>query len=72
MSDGFISGTLPGNTQYSQDTDIHNPGGIRTHNTSKRVTESPSLKPCGTGIDDVGYRNANHGIFTHEIQYYGR
>jgi len=69
MSDGFISGTVPDNTQYSQDTDIHTSGGIRTHNPSNRVAASPRLIPCGTGIDDVGYRNANHDIFIYEIRY---
>ena len=29
--------SLPDNTQHSQQTDIHAPGGIRTHNLSKRV-----------------------------------
>jgi hypothetical protein len=72
MNDGFISGTLPANTQNSQDTGIHKPDGFRTHNTSKRVAESPSLELCGTWIDDLEYRNANHGIFTHEIKYYRR
>jgi len=67
MSDGFISGTAPDNTQYSQDTGIHTPGGIRTPIPSKRAAAGPSLKPCGTGIDDVEYRNANRGIFIHEI-----
>ena len=71
MSDGFISGTVPDNTQYSQGTDIHTPGGIRTRNPSKRVA-GPSLKPCGTGIEDLGYRNVNYGIFKYEIQYYRR
>jgi len=65
MSDGFISWTLPDNTQYSQDTDIHNPGGIRTYNPSNQVAAGPSLKHCGAGIDDLGYKNANHGIFVY-------
>jgi len=29
---------LPDSTQYSQETDIYTPGGIRTHNPSKRAT----------------------------------
>jgi L-ascorbate metabolism protein UlaG (beta-lactamase superfamily) len=28
---------LPDNTQHSQETDIHAPGGIRTHTPSKRA-----------------------------------
>jgi len=29
--------SLPDNTQHSQETNIHVPGGIRTHNPSKRA-----------------------------------
>jgi len=39
-SAGVISssqGTLPDNTQQSQQTDIHAPGGIQTHNPIKRA-----------------------------------
>jgi hypothetical protein len=32
---------LPDNTQHSQETDIHAPGGIRTHNPSKRAAVGP-------------------------------
>ena len=32
---------LPDNTQHSQQTDIHAPGGFRTHNPSKRSTARP-------------------------------
>ena len=35
------------NTQHSQETEIHGPGGIRTHNPSKRATEDPRLSPRG-------------------------
>jgi len=31
------------NTQHSQDTDILAPGGIPTHNSSKRATADPRL-----------------------------
>jgi hypothetical protein len=33
----------PDNTQHSQVTDIHAPGGIRTHNPSKRAAAEPRL-----------------------------
>jgi len=38
---------LPDNTQHSQQTDIHAPGGIRTHNLSRRASAERRLKPRG-------------------------
>ena len=38
---------LPDNTQHPQKTNIHAPGGIRTHNTSKRAAADPRLRPRG-------------------------
>ena len=38
---------LPDNTQHSQETDIHAPGGIRIHNPSKRAAADPRLRPRG-------------------------
>jgi hypothetical protein len=38
---------LPDNTQHSQERDIHTPGGIRTHNPSKRTAADPRLRPRG-------------------------
>jgi hypothetical protein len=38
---------LPDNTQHSQQTDIHAPGGIRTRNPSKRAAVDPRLRPRG-------------------------
>jgi hypothetical protein len=35
---------LPDNTQHSQETDIHAPGGIRTCNPSKRAAADPHLR----------------------------
>jgi len=35
--------TLPGHTQHSQETDIHAPGGIRTHNPNKPAAANPRL-----------------------------
>ena len=33
------------NTQHSQQTEIYAPGGIRTHNPSKRAAADPCLRP---------------------------
>ena len=38
---------LPDNTQHSQQTDIHAPGGIRTHNLSRREDADLRLRPRG-------------------------
>ena len=38
---------LPDNTQHSQQTNIHAPGGIRTHNRSRRAAEDLRLRPRG-------------------------
>jgi hypothetical protein len=38
---------LSDNAQHLQETDIHAPGGIRTHNPSKRAAEDPLLRPHG-------------------------
>jgi hypothetical protein len=35
------------NTQHSQETEIYAPGGIRTHNPSKRAAADPHLRPRG-------------------------
>jgi len=35
---------LPDNTQHSQQTDIHTPGGIRAHNLSRRTAADPREK----------------------------
>jgi len=34
---------LPDNTQLSKETDIHSPGGIRTHNPTRRAAVDPDL-----------------------------
>ena len=39
--------SLPDNTQHSQQTNIHDPGGIRTHNLSRRAAEDLRLRPRG-------------------------
>ena len=46
-SDQPDAGPLPNNTQHSQETDIHVPGGIRTRNPSKRAAANPRLRPRG-------------------------
>ena len=38
---------LPDNTQHSQQTNIHAPGGVRTHNLSRRSAADLRLRPCG-------------------------
>ena len=38
---------LPGNTQHSQQTNIHAPDGIRTHNPSRQAAEDLRLRPRG-------------------------
>jgi hypothetical protein len=35
----------PDNTQHSQETDIHAPGGIRNRNSIKRAAADPRLRP---------------------------
>jgi hypothetical protein len=40
---------LPDNTQHSQETDIHAPGGIRNYNPSKRA----ALGRAATGIGSL-------------------
>jgi hypothetical protein len=39
----------PDNTQHSQETDIHAPGGIRTRNPNKRAPADPRFRPRGHG-----------------------
>jgi hypothetical protein len=38
---------LPDITQHSQETDVHAPGGIRTHNSNKRAATDPHIRPRG-------------------------
>jgi len=38
---------LPDNTQHSPQTDIHAPGGIRTHDLSRRAAADLPLRPRG-------------------------
>jgi len=50
MSDQPDVRPLPDNTQHSLQTDNHAPGGIRTHNLSRRAAEHPSFRPRGQSI----------------------
>jgi hypothetical protein len=47
-------------TQHSQETDSHDPGGIRTHNPSKRGPQTHALDRAGTGIGIYSLRYANN------------
>ena len=38
---------LPDNTQHSQETDVRDPGGIRTRSPTKRAAADPRLIPRG-------------------------
>jgi len=40
-------GPLPDNTQHSQQTNIHAPGGIRAHNLSRREATDLRIRPRG-------------------------
>jgi len=53
-SDRRVSWTFTSNTQHSQDTDYHVPGGIRTHNLSKRVIAYLRLDHAATGVGFFG------------------
>jgi hypothetical protein len=53
---------LPDNTQYSQETDIHAAGGIRTHNLSRQAA-------TGTGGENVTSRKYSR-IYNAEKLYF--
>ena len=38
---------LPDNTQHTQETNVHAPGGIQTHNPSRQAAADPRLRPRG-------------------------
>ena len=52
---------LPDNTQHSQQTNIHAPGGIRTHDPSRRTTSDLHLRPRGHW-DRLYYRGADKSL----------
>jgi hypothetical protein len=47
---------LPDNTQHSKQTDIHDPGEIRTHNLSKRAAANLPIRPRGQGTATICLR----------------
>jgi len=51
---------VPDNTQHPQQTDIPAPGGIRTHNTSKRAAADPRHRPRGDW-DRLGVIHSHYG-----------
>jgi hypothetical protein len=46
-SDQPTQRSLPENTQHPQETDLHDPGGIRTRDPSKRAPADPRLRLHG-------------------------
>ena len=46
-SDQLVAETIPENTQHSQQTNIHDTGGIRTHNLITRAAPELRLRPRG-------------------------
>jgi hypothetical protein len=46
-SDKSVAETSTWHTQHSQQTNIHSPGGIRTHNLSRRAAEDLRLRSRG-------------------------
>jgi hypothetical protein len=53
-------GTLPDNTQHSQETNIHCPGGIPTRNPSKLAIVDPRVGPSGHRDHVNLYRMYHH------------
>ena len=64
---------LPDNTQHSQQTDIHAPGGIRTHNLSRRAAADLRLRPRGHWDRLVRYLDLDYSFsaipFSHLIHH---
>ena len=50
LDEGSAQRPLPDNTLLSQETDINDPGGIRTHNPSKERPQTHALDRVATGI----------------------
>ena len=53
---------LPNNTQHSQHTNIHAPGGIRTHNLSRRAAADLRLRPRGHWDRHSTYFTFNYSL----------
>ena len=49
---------LPNNTKQSQQTDIHAPGGIRTHNPSNRAASDPRLNSAAIGNGFINFTDS--------------
>ena len=61
---------LPDNTQHSQQTNIHVPGGIRTYNLSRRAAEGLHLDRAATGTGcEYGYNIKFYGFYVHLLVY---
>ena len=58
---------LPGNTQHSQQKNIHAPGGIRTHNLSRRAAQTYALDRAATGTGkDIVTSPKNNKFSSHQ------
>ena len=69
---GPLQRPLPDNIQYSQETDIHAPGGIRTRNLSKPAADALYRAVIGIGSLEVTQRKIMRGrtkLFYSSIQY---
>ena len=58
---------LPDNTQHSQQTNIHSPGGIRTHNLSRRAAADLRLRPCSHWDRQIS-ANSFHKIHASQVR----
>ena len=52
-------------TQHLQETGIHDPGGIRTRNLSRRAAEDPRLKTARTSGSTVGNFLQRNDVTSH-------
>jgi hypothetical protein len=52
--------SVPDNTQQSQQTNIHAPGGTRTHSPSKQAAADPRLTPRGHWDRQRDYTNIKY------------
>ena len=62
---------LPDNTRHSQQTNIHAPGGIRTHDISKWAAADPRLRPRAHW-DRLGRRTYLCKILAFNLVMYGK
>ena len=60
---------LPDNTQHSQQTNIHAPGGIQTHDLSRRAATDLCLRPCGHWDRRLEFRTKNFNNININIRY---